>query len=310
MATINNVVKSPIKGKTGTLKRSSGYEYRDFWYTNEKKEKVHVVGWHRAIDITTVGTIVAFARGKVVSCVKGVTGQTTDPSGGNSVTLLHDNGTKTLYCHLDNGSNNHLKVGDIVEEGAKIGTDTIKTTGNSTGLHLHFGIYVGGEWVDPTPYLRGTKKLIGYGQTSSTSQTTKPTTTTSTTSKETVYTVVKGDTLSKIASKYGTTYQKLAEYNKISNPNLIVVGQKIKIPGSVSTTTTTKPSTTSGLDKGNKVKIIANGNSASDGSGRSSGGIGWTRKILDIYPGRKFPYKVGHSTGTTGYYQASALKKL
>lgn len=48
---------------------------------------------------------------------------------------------------------------------------------------------------------------------------------------EIVYTVVSGDTLSEIASKYGTTYQKLAEYNGIKNPNIINVGQKIKIPG-------------------------------------------------------------------------------
>ena len=46
---------------------------------------------------------------------------------------------------------------------------------------------------------------------------------------ETVYTVQSGDTLSGIASKYGTTYTKLAEYNGISNPNLIYVGQQIKI---------------------------------------------------------------------------------
>lgn len=44
------------------------------------------------------------------------------------------------------------------------------------------------------------------------------------------YTVKSGDTLSSIASKYGTTYQKLAEYNNISNPNIISVGQVIKIP--------------------------------------------------------------------------------
>lgn len=48
---------------------------------------------------------------------------------------------------------------------------------------------------------------------------------------ETVYTVKAGDTLSGIASKYGTTYQKLAEYNGIANPNLIRVGQQIRIPG-------------------------------------------------------------------------------
>ena len=48
--------------------------------------------------------------------------------------------------------------------------------------------------------------------------------------QETVYTVKKGDTLSGIAAKYGTTYQELAKYNGIQNPNLIHVGQKIKIP--------------------------------------------------------------------------------
>lgn len=52
------------------------------------------------------------------------------------------------------------------------------------------------------------------------------------TNSETIYTVVSGDTLSGIASKYGTTYQKLAEYNGISNPNLIYPGQQIKIPSS------------------------------------------------------------------------------
>ena len=51
---------------------------------------------------------------------------------------------------------------------------------------------------------------------------------------DTVYTVKAGDTLSGIAAKYGTTYQTLAAYNGISNPNKISVGQKIKIPGSSS----------------------------------------------------------------------------
>ena len=47
---------------------------------------------------------------------------------------------------------------------------------------------------------------------------------------EEVYIVKKGDTLSGIAAKYNTTYQKLAEYNGIANPNVIHVGQEIKIP--------------------------------------------------------------------------------
>ena len=43
------------------------------------------------------------------------------------------------------------------------------------------------------------------------------------------YTVKSGDTLSGIASKYGTSYTKLAKMNGISNPNKIYVGQKIRV---------------------------------------------------------------------------------
>jgi nucleoid-associated protein YgaU len=47
-----------------------------------------------------------------------------------------------------------------------------------------------------------------------------------------VYEIKKGDTLSKIAKQYGTTWQKIHEMNKdvIKNPDLIYPGQKIKIP--------------------------------------------------------------------------------
>lgn len=47
---------------------------------------------------------------------------------------------------------------------------------------------------------------------------------------ETVYTVKSGDTLSDIATKYGITYQQLASYNGISDPNVIYIGQEILIP--------------------------------------------------------------------------------
>lgn len=47
---------------------------------------------------------------------------------------------------------------------------------------------------------------------------------------QSVYYVVKsGDTLSAIASKYGTTYQQLAKINGIADPNRIYPGQKIRV---------------------------------------------------------------------------------
>lgn len=44
-----------------------------------------------------------------------------------------------------------------------------------------------------------------------------------------IYTVQAGDTLTSIAKKFGTTYQELARKNNIANPNIIYVGQKLKI---------------------------------------------------------------------------------
>ena len=43
------------------------------------------------------------------------------------------------------------------------------------------------------------------------------------------YTVKSGDTLSSIAAKYGTTYQKIAQMNGIGNPNRIHVGQRLRV---------------------------------------------------------------------------------
>lgn len=43
------------------------------------------------------------------------------------------------------------------------------------------------------------------------------------------HTVQKGEVLSEIAEQYGTTYQALAKLNGIKNPNIIYVGQKIRI---------------------------------------------------------------------------------
>ncbi|EMF0076539.1 LysM peptidoglycan-binding domain-containing protein [Enterococcus hirae] len=47
-----------------------------------------------------------------------------------------------------------------------------------------------------------------------------------------------GETLSSIATKYGTTYQALASLNGLSNPNMIYAGQVLKVNGTASTTRT------------------------------------------------------------------------
>lgn len=96
------------------------------------------------------------------------------------------------------------------------------------------------------------------------------------------YIVRKGDTLSSIASMYGTTWKKLAEYNSLSNPNKLLVGQKIQIPGGASaapapvvrlktpTTTTTAPASSSKAPiKQGSSYVIQRGDSLSSIASRS-----------------------------------------
>ena len=48
---------------------------------------------------------------------------------------------------------------------------------------------------------------------------------------ETTHIVVQGDKLSRIAKRNGTTVSAIAEANGISDPNLIVIGKHLRIPG-------------------------------------------------------------------------------
>lgn len=50
------------------------------------------------------------------------------------------------------------------------------------------------------------------------------------TGDETTYVVQRGDTLAKIAARFGVTTKQIADLNGITNPNLIITGQKLRIP--------------------------------------------------------------------------------
>ena len=80
------------------------------------------------------------------------------------------------------------------------------------------------------------------GQTTNSSSSSSSSTATTTAG---TYTVKAGDTLSAIASRYSTSSSTLASLNSLSNPNLIYVGQVLKVSSNTSTSSSTSSSANS-----------------------------------------------------------------
>jgi murein DD-endopeptidase MepM/ murein hydrolase activator NlpD len=66
---------------------------------------------------------------------------------GNVVGIDHGQGVASILMHL---SRIDVKEGDVVKAGQVIGA--VGSTGASTGPHLHWGLYVHGQSVDPVPW--------------------------------------------------------------------------------------------------------------------------------------------------------------
>lgn len=99
--------------------------------------------YHKGIDIAGPSnrSILAADNGTIVFA--GYQG-----SFGNKIEINHNNGMKTIYAHL---SSINVKVGQVVQKGQQIGV--MGSTGNSTGVHLHFEVYKNGALQNPLNYL-------------------------------------------------------------------------------------------------------------------------------------------------------------
>lgn len=259
-------------------------------------------GYHNGIDLVGTGYsldyIVAHSDGTVVGIRKDyATQDKTGNSYGNYVKIKHDNGYYTLYAHMKYGSVT-VNVGDRVSQGQVIGY--MGATGHSTGAHLHFEVRNQNDTrIDPTSY-------IDANLPSTNSEPSTPST-----SEKTTYTVQSGDTVAAICRKYYSQSTK-TEWDLIKNANgldsnyTIYPSQTLTIPNATSSSSNNNSTE---LKVGDKVKITGTGNSQASGKGVTAYGIGWEREILKIYGDREYPYQVGNSSGTTGFYKASSLQK-
>ncbi|MDF1615960.1 murein hydrolase activator EnvC family protein [Petrocella sp. FN5] len=99
---------------------------------------------HNGIDIAAPGGIPITAAEKGVVILSKYSS-----SYGNYIIIDHGSGYATIYAHC---SKLLVTTGQAVTRGEKIAE--IGSTGWSTGNHLHFGIQIHGEWVDPMLYVK------------------------------------------------------------------------------------------------------------------------------------------------------------
>lgn len=85
--------------------------------------------------------VVAAKDGKIMNV------QLLDYSYGHHVWINHGDNVATLYAHM---SRIVVKEGQYVKQGQVIGY--VGSTGNSTGPHLHFGLLIDGQFVNPIHY--------------------------------------------------------------------------------------------------------------------------------------------------------------
>lgn len=64
--------------------------------------------------------------------------------------VINGQTVRTLYAHMQDGSM-AVAVGQAVPRGTILGA--VGDTGQSTGAHLHFGVIVGEDFIDPYPWL-------------------------------------------------------------------------------------------------------------------------------------------------------------
>ena len=184
-------------------------------------------------------------------------------------------------CDWNNISNpNYIYVGEMLKlsggstssnsSSSNPTTYTVQSGDTLSGIAQKFGVTVQElcDWnnISNPNYIYVGEVLRVSGNTGSTSST-------STSSNAQTYTVQSGDTLSGIAAKFGVTVQDLCNWNNISDPNKIYVGEVLRVSGNTSSTTTNRQTytvqsgdTLSGIaaEYGVTVQDLCNWNNISD----------------------------------------------
>lgn len=140
-------VLSPQKFWNGSLTRPNSGEITTVYGVRRYYNGVFADDYyHKGVDYGSgVGSpVTAPATGRVV-----LVGRVADGFRlhGNTIGIDHGQGVASIFLHL---SRIDVQEGDLVQAGQRVGA--VGATGSATGPHLHWGLYVHGQAVDPVPW--------------------------------------------------------------------------------------------------------------------------------------------------------------
>ena len=143
---------------------------------------------------------------------------------GKYVVIRHDNGLETIYGHLSKqivAEDEYVKAGDPIGLGGN--------TGRSTGSQLHFETRFLGIPINPALMFDFEKQdVVADSYTFRKTKGTSGTARSMASGEGLFYKVKKGDTLSKIASRQGTSIDKLCKLNRITRKTILRPGQVLR----------------------------------------------------------------------------------
>ncbi|MCC7303622.1 MAG: peptidoglycan DD-metalloendopeptidase family protein [Bacteroidia bacterium] len=173
-------------------------------------------GYHFGVDIdlNTGDTVRAAFEGRVRISKKSKTY-------GYVVIIRHNNGLETTYAHL---SKLKVRADQYVQAGEMIGLGG--NTGRSYGAHLHFEVRYKGYPIDPNELIDFQKQEVIRDSLLIQKKLFKPV---ADAKSAKYHTIKKGDTLSKIAKRYGTSVKSLCKLNGISTKTILRPGRRLRV---------------------------------------------------------------------------------
>ena len=150
----------PIPFPVDDISMTSFFGYRNDPFggkTGNNHKGLDLISSNRSVDI------VAVADGVVTRVTGGCSrGSMSCGNGyGNRVQIMHNidgHEFETLYAHME--STQLVVEGETITAGTKLGN--MGSTGQSTGNHLHFEVRIGGQQVNPLPYINSDNSMPLY----------------------------------------------------------------------------------------------------------------------------------------------------